>query len=329
MIISQAGERVVLQADLCWELYDGDGERLHTGRKKDGGPVLDPASGLLYVLDENGDVATHQLQDGARLRRCPVTMGPAVARQLIWQRGERLICAGQRRAPASGVASEATCVLERQDMGDPVEVDDSGQVTSLGQGRCLIYREPTLLYLLHEDRVLAVGTDRVFCLDPDLEVEAVYGDSFHPLGASLDERGGLYMVVRTDRGHALWALTDRCELIWELPLPPPMHQIVQPPVVDLAHTTYLVTADRIMAVNSQGQLVWARAASGPVGGAVATADGRLLVTAGKEVCAYDATGGRQVLYTAQQQLRTPAVLTTEGRILAASAGAAYCLECER
>jgi hypothetical protein len=62
------------------------------------------------------------------------------------------------------------------------------------------------------------------------------------------------------------------------------------------------------------------------GGATVTADDKLLVSDGPELIVFGADGVSRVLHDfAQQSLKTPPILTPQGRILVASDETLFCL----
>jgi hypothetical protein len=93
---------------------------------------------------------------------------------------------------------------------------------------------------------------------------------------------------------------------------------------------YLIAGRQILSLGVDGKLNWTRPTEGPVGGAVALPDGRLLVSEGEWIAVWDAEGKRTNLYRAQGEMfRTAPVPAASGDILAATATHLYCLTARR
>jgi sugar lactone lactonase YvrE len=147
---------------------------------------------------------------------------------------------------------------------------------------------------------------------------------------SLDESGFVYVIVLTEgadgvQRHAVWVLTPQGERLMDVTLPEMTDY--SPPIVGYNHQVYILLEDRILAISSEGDVLWNEGAGGPIAGAVVTADGQLVVAAGSLIVAFDAAGERSVLYYEEgTQWMTPPVLTERQRLFIASQQHLYCLQ---
>jgi hypothetical protein len=110
------------------------------------------------------------------------------------------------------------------------------------------------------------------------------------------------------------------------PLNPEYGAPIAPPAIGYDHAIHVVTADAIVALTADGQPLWERRPAGRIAGAGVSTDGRVLLTAGRELQAYDEKGEREVLFrSAEGSLVTPPVMSAAGEIFVATADTLVCL----
>ncbi len=327
--VLQVNDRIVIQGEYEWQLFDMKGDLLTAERLGYSGVVLDGKNGLFYAADVNGFLAARELADGRVRFLLSAYYADQFRRVLFARRGDEfLIASVERRLDPHGAHPPRQSVLEVLRLGDPMEATEDGVVTSGGRPSELMVQTPKVLAALHDRTLVLATAGRVYLLDWDLKVRTLLTDDFEPLAMSLDEAGRMYLIVRTPTDHALWVVTQEGERVMTYHgLPAVEHDAYAPPVVDCDHRVYVIGGELLTAIDPDGRAAWQRRMTGVVAGAVVTAAGQLLVSEGAVLGAYDGRGEQRVLYAVPgDTLRTPPALTEQGALLVASSKYLYCLE---
>jgi hypothetical protein len=214
--------------------------------------------------------------------------------------------------------------LQIQDLGDEQKVDESG-ILQNGVVQAEAPR-PTLhlLSALHRDTLVLAYREQIEFLDLHLRHLGELKAGFAPVAMSLDETGQVYLLVQAEAGRSLWIVRPTGERTVSLSLAPSTS--IRPPLVGLDHRIFLLESGRLMAIGADGRRLWERSLVGDLGGAVVTANDRVLVASGHEILSLDPEGKATVLYDfLGEGLLTPPVLTSRGDLLVASATKLYCL----
>jgi hypothetical protein len=164
-------------------------------------------------------------------------------------------------------------------------------------------------------RLVLAGADRVYFFGQDLRLHNLWTGSFRSFFMSLDEAGGVYLVVGPT--VRMWKLTPEARRAWEVSLPQSAIWPVQPPIVGYDHTVYLVSEKQILAISWDGRVLWQKPGTGPIKGAFVTANDLLVTTEGSQIAAWNLAGERKLLFDAGEPLTTPPVMT-EGHLFVAS-----------
>jgi hypothetical protein len=322
-----AGDRAAVVGLSSWALLDDSGALLHEEPMGDGEAVLDPGNDLVYFPNTNGRVAADSLRDGRQSFFLSVYFGDSFARAFIHRVGSRVIVLSIEQPTDPLRLSEPTLsVIEAHELQTPFVLSEVGRLKSAREVNHLFRDTVKLLAAMHDDRLVLATTDRVYTADVDLRLERELTGSFEPLQLSLDGSGRIYLVVRAEGALFLWALTTEGERVLNVRLPAELDRFDGPPIVGFDHRVYLVSGQRIRAIDRDGTTVWEHLAAYPVAGALITAGHELLVSAGSQVAAFDGKGDRSVLFEATgETLLTPPVLTRAGELLIASSRHLYCL----
>jgi hypothetical protein len=320
------GGRILVQGLRQWRLFDGEGKPVASGDVGPSDVFLDAEHSLFYLADRHGFVAARRLSDGTEAFVLSAYFGTAFQRTAVARRGQHLTIASvERPVDPHGEHEPNLSVIEVQDLGDPLEVSETGHLRSAKRVTNLM--RPTVLFLTAlQNETLAIATRNwIYLADKDLEIRTALQGEFVPIALSLDESMRMYLVVESEEQRRLWAVTPNGEKM-VLPLPAEFQAAAVPPIVGYDHRIYMVSRGDAMAVSQEGKLVWQRPAGGAIGGAVVTADNQLLVAAGSEVAAFDAEGKRRVLWASGgEELKTPPVLNAKGELLVASDGHLFSL----
>jgi len=325
------GQRLLLEGYSRWQLYDTKGKLLATSRRGPSEVVLDGSHSLLYSLDSIGYLAAWSLQEGELAFHMPIDFGDQFSRPFIVRRGQRLLVVGVGRALQPHARPENRSFVDVIDLGDSLQVDEDDILVSLRTRTRLMRRTRLLLTALQGDTLVIATQDRIYRADLDLQLQRAFTGTFTPRSMSLDEAGRIYLIVstETDTGkqrQALWVVTPDGERRIDVEIPEYPEGTYTPPIIGYDHQVYILLDDRIMAISPTGDVRWTERLGVPIGGAVVTADNRLLVSAGSYLFAFTADGTRTVVFGLEDgEWATPAIVTERGRLIAASKQYLYCL----
>lgn len=322
--VLQSGERAVLQGPDGWILFDLKGVRLAAGRRGDSDVVLDEARSLMYMADPYGRIASLSLTDAAPVFVHPVRGTDDYKRTFLAVLGDYLVVTSYRRHtnPHSAVAPTVSAA-EVYRLGADRVVEDGILMSSELEADTTFETERLYAALSPEGVVLALR-DRILLDGMDLSVRSRLEGSFTPLALSTDEKGQVYVVVRTRKEgtpdqRALWIVSAAGERMAEVELPEIEYDAYQPPIVGYDGTVFILLEKSVRAIGPDGTVLWDEHIGAPVTGAVALEDRQLLVTAGPFIVAFDPQGERTILFQLEgDRWTTPAIVTEEGKLLAAS-----------
>lgn len=320
------GDRLIAQGEFAWQLMDRTGLIVATGPLRHSDVTIDPAMPVFYAADMVGDLVALNLSDGKEDFRIPLSFGEIYRRSFVARYKERLVTVGSETPLHPEAPDPTTCGIEVADLSDlnmdPLLGTRKSEVPS-----GLLINSTLLLSAVHGDAVTLASHQGVYVLSFDLRFQKILTGPFMPLSMSLDEEGRIYLLVKAEERTALWLLKDNGELLYSFELPREFGELSAPPVVGYDHTAYLVSPQQILAVKSSGKLSWSESVPEGIAGAVVTADDALLVSAGKGIIAFDATGKKYLLHAfSDEPLKTPPVLMENGGILVASPTKVYFLK---
>jgi outer membrane protein assembly factor BamB len=225
--------------------------------------------------------------------------------------------------------------MEVWSLGDPLDVDGVKLLRSETRNGVLNHKSLTFLVTRTLGGFAIAIENGVYLVDESLDLNSGMVGSFTPKLLSSDEAGRLYLVVDSHDGHELWVLAPNGERLITHTHPANEGAIVAPPLVGFDHSIYLLTASRAYALDPSGALRWECALDGPLGGAVVTADNRLVVSAGNSVSTFELVTDddgeesirrRSLLTIEGQRFGSAPILTPDGLLLVASDEALFCLE---
>jgi hypothetical protein len=320
-----ANARLLVSYDGGWQLLNPGGATIQSGRLRASMAAIDPGSALFFAADEMGVIQARRLADGGTAFGVILTLGEDFLRSFIARHGARLVVASSEIWRDPGTPQPNRSMIEVADVSQagPVTLDASGGARVL---EMLLRPSNLLLAAMHGDTVALATEDHLCLLDLDLKIRQVFTGSFVPAAMSLDEAGRMYLVAQSGERTELWLVTSQGERSYAFALPEGIASVDAPPIVGYDHTVYLLSGRQILAVGQHGRLLWQHASSAPIGGAVVTADGQLLVAEGDSVAAFDAEGIRRVLYSIPgHPLVVPPLLTGDGELLVASRDTLYCV----
>src|SRR5262249_20703118 len=151
-----------------------------------------------------------------------------------------------------------------------------------------------LLPAVHGDQVALALDGSVYVADSAVKLQRQFTGEFQPVFLSMDEVPRIYMVARVTAGLELWVVTLNGQRVARTPLPEGFEPVA-PPIVALDHSVFLISRQRVLAIDTAGAIRWEHL-PGSIAGAVVTPNGSLLASVGPELLVYDSTGKRTSLF---------------------------------
>ncbi len=325
--ILQTQNKIVIQAEDGWILFNNEGKVIQLGPRLGGDIVLDPNLGVFYIADINSFVSTINLADGSLFSLVGASFGTKFERTLLARKENSMLIHSFAMPEPPFIGPPDFTILELQDLGNPIEIDDFSFVTSAEDRASIISNTIPLLVALDGDYTVAVVPNHIYRLDKSLKVVADLMAEFTPLAFSLDEAGRIYLLAQSKGKNVLWVVTPQGERILSVELQNTLLNPLYPPVINYDHQILILDSNEIQAFDIPSGLVWQWKSASDIAGVIAMADGGYLVATGSQVFVLSHEGEPTKLITVPSEtLITPPVLTSEGKILVASAEHLFCLE---
>ena len=331
--VLNGGGRLLVQKDFAWELFDDQGSPIIRGGSGAGDIFLDTKDGLYYANAQNGLVVARKLLDGKEAYAFFPMFGSGYVRTVLTREKRNVWVIGIEIPQVSHTASRPAeyTVMEIQDLGESLKRDEDGVLMSNLQVATMITRPVPLLTAMMGTELVLGAPNHVYIADERLNVTRDIEFAGIPEMMSLDEEGRIYLVAQAEDDNkvavrVLMVLSSDGNELMRTQLSNHSDNIITPPIVGYNHTTYLLQGDTIAAIGVDGKSRWKTFAGGTIVGAVAMADGKLLVSAGNIIASYAANGEREVQFAIEnEQWATPPVITATGNLIAASDKKLYCL----
>ena len=328
-----ADGRIAVQGRSQWLLAAGDGTPLATHRLGASEVVLDPERALVYTAGPDGTLQVYDMEDGTLAYRMPFLFGSEFERVFIGRRGARLVVASvERKVDLHDPEPPEQALVELHDIGEGHVTDDLDFLMGAQYVRALERPVRTMQAAMQGDTVVIATPGRLEWADAGLGLQGRLEGDFEPHALSLDEQATMYLVVRLSSpndppGLHLWRVNREGERTAQVPLSDAVRDVRVPPIVGYDHSVYIAEGDSVRAIGADGAAAWVAFAGGPVAGAVALADHRLLASAGSVVASFTPEGERTIVFHAPEAAwQTPPIVTENGRILVASTDHLYCLQ---
>jgi len=321
-----AGDRIVVQTDEGWALFDDALRPVGVGPAAAGVLVLDPAQHLLWSPDPTGSLRAASLRDGAEAYVVPSAFGGGFERRLLVRRGGTLIVGGVAAGPEThGGPASSGAFLEVIELGDPGAVDPMKLLESAVTAAERRVDTRVFAAAVGDGVIAMAEPEGVVLLDLRLEPRGGRVPVRSVSALSLDERGDVH-VVSEQAGTWTYGLVHGGRAVAQRAVASPLGRRIRPPVVAADHRVYLVGDDRLGVFDPGVRPVGEWAVGARVSGAMIGGDGSLLVGAGHEILAFDRDGTRSVLHDfGREQVRTAPVLDAKGRLLVATTASVYVL----
>jgi hypothetical protein len=320
-----AGDRIVAAGRDSWRVLDDAGKTIGEDRLAAGDIVLDSGPGIFLFPDTIGRISAHQLKDASKAFSLSLFFGAEFRRDFIERFGRRVLALSvELPTDPHGGSKPSKSVIELQEFGETFVFSETRRMKSATRVNYLKRETVNLLASTEEETIALASENSVYLADRELVLQREFTGEFTPVSLSLDEQASLYLVVKTGEAVELWKINRDGQRVTRHALAPEFEGS-GPPVVGYDHKVYVLAGRHIAAINPDGKAAWTRELDADVSGVVATADNRLLVTAGSQLLTLDAGGTPNVLFTSEDRLRTPAAPTSAGDIVIAGERQIYCL----
>lgn len=317
-------DRVVVTGGDAWRILSESGAKIADGRRAPGDLVLDGGPGFFYFADTDGGVSAHRLSNGARAFYLSAWFGSEYRRDFIERLGRRMVILSiQRELSPHSDHKPNLSVVEVQEIGDPLVFTETQRLKS-AKLKDYLFRDTVNMHAAMHGETLALVTENsIYLATPDLALRREFTGEFVPRAVSMDEQSRVYVLVESGDSTALWVINDRGERVVKTTLPTGF-EARQPPVVGYDHTVYAISEHRMVAIAPDGKMLWDHALKESIAGAVAGLDG-LMVTAGREIVAYDRSGTARVVFRAAEDRLTTPVAPIRGGLVVGGERRVYCL----
>lgn len=325
LAILEANERILIESDGVWFLFDKEGKKLLNGQLGASGIILDNEN--FYAADSSGLIWARSLADGKNIFGLSLYFGNVYQRIFMFRQGQKFLAfSTERDLEADTPKFKDNTLIEAIELGNPIKIDSDKLLQSAQPLAHLIRKTNTLLTAANNQMLVFATQNRIYLADLNLEIQKAFSGDFVPQTMSLDETGRIYLTVKKENRSFLWLIFPNGELAMEFELPRSFVQNSTPPIIGYKNNIYLLGKNKILVVNLEGKLLWENDLEKNIGGAIVTANDQLLVSVKNEVLAFDINGQkRNIVSLTDEPITVAPLLTKGGEILVASKNRLYCL----
>jgi hypothetical protein len=311
-----SNNRILVQRGGGWTLFDRTGKQLAEESAGAAAMTLDQRAGQFYCLGSGNSLRAHALEDGELRFTVPLGYNEAFAWPLLFRSGKRLVAVGTEQKMFSPKNYPATrALIQIIEVGSPARLSPYKVLVSIDAQQDMIFKNPNLLPVASGEMIWAVLPNLLVRTSASQEIAGAWSDSFDPVFASADESGWLHLIAAVAERRELWVVTPDGHRTVQLELPAELRELQGPPAIGYDHRIYLWTAQTVAAFSPEGKHLWDAPIPGPIRGLSVTADGRLIVTAGRHVYGIDALGKSSRLLEIGEPATTPPVMTADGDLV--------------
>lgn len=326
--ILHSSDRIVLQGDGAWQLFDNECQSLASGSLYGSDVFLYAAENLFFFSNAAGMIEARRLADGNRVFSASLLFGQSYRRSFIARnRNQMIVVSTERQMGRESTVRPEKSTIEVLKFDEPQKIDQDGVLRSSKVAVELMRKTLLLRAALHNETLVVATDDQICLLDLELRIKAALNGEFTPFVMSLDNAGIIYLVIYDKGVPKLRAVKPDGERIFSAELPEKMLNIFHPPIITYDHRVYLIKDNYLMAFSANGRCIWEYRAGSPIAGAVVTADNQLLISDGAEIGVFETDGHFKTLYKFKDELlQTPPTVTDSGQLVTATDKELYCLE---
>jgi hypothetical protein len=323
-------ERIVIQNESGWQLFNTSGKNLANGIKAEGEILIDESEDIFFINDPSGFIDAVDLISGERKFYVYPFMGKGFDRSVIFSDGNKIINSAfelPEMTHDSPIKIPDLNILETTIIGKLRETDADGVLKSAVQKENLICKSGRLLMAIHDSTIIIAVPNHIYFVDTDLQITNDLEENFIPLEMSIDEGMRIYLLAQINdddkQKNVLWIVNSDGELLNETEIEPLNLNYMTPPAIGFDHTAYIRYENKIVAVDSSGKILWQEFIQKPLAGFTTTKD-YLLTSEGNLLSAFKQNGERKFIYQFEDELTTSPLLV-DNKIFVASNKHLYCL----
>jgi hypothetical protein len=325
-------DRIIIQNESGWQLFDKSGKNIADGIKADGDLTIDPSLPLFYFNDPSGYIAAADLITGKEKFLFYPFLGSAYDRTILYSSGNKIISVG-RELPVmthnAPIKTPELTIFELLDLGKSREVDEDGILDSTAQIENLICKSSNVAIANNDSMIVLAVPNHFYMIDKNLQIIKDLKSEFIPLEISIDEEMRIYSIVEIQekdntRKTELWIIDSAGNLISNTSINVIPYNFLSPPIVDFEHNVYLRYEDRVLAISINGNKLWEQFIQKPLAG-LSAADDLLITSEGDLLSAFEHNGERRFIFNFEEELLSTSAVIIDKNIYVATTQNLYCL----
>ena len=329
--ITAKGERLLIQNESGWQLFDISGKNITNGVMSEGEILIDPELPLFYYNEPSGYVAAVNIQSGEEQFLFYPYLGNAYSRTVLYSSENKIISVG-RELPVmthnSSIKTPELLMFELLDLGTSREKDEDGILDTAVQVDNLICKSSKSVYANSDSNIVLAVPNHIYFIDMNLQVVKDLESKFTPLEISIDEEMRIYLIAESmyddNIETELWIIDSNGSLISKTIIDSIPPNYLSPPIIDNNHNVYIRYENRVTAINSEGKIMWGKYTQKPLSG-ISAAGNLLLCSEGNTLTAFDNTGERMFIFKLDEEIISTCAILIENEIYIATKNFLYCL----
>ncbi len=292
-------DMIIVFGEGKWQLLNMKGETVKSGAAGFSELYIDKINELFYFSDYNGLVQARDLKSGMHKYSLFLMYGADYSRQAFYRRDRLLnILSVEEMEDPHGNHIRNSSVMEVIDIGEPEKIDSNGYLLSAHRINSIPVKSIDVHSAFAGKSTSIASPGQISINDPELMTEKVLTAEFTPLSISMDPDGRMYMAVRAPVNetmqNAFWVLDQDGSRLTNIELPNEV-QNFSPPVVGYGSKIFVLSEKHIYSIDIKNNSFIELPFEKPLGGAVISADNKLILAAGRMVYGIDDDGEKLYL----------------------------------
>jgi hypothetical protein len=329
-----ANERIIIQNQSGWELFDISGKRIAEGIRAEGEIFINKKENIFYINDPTGFIEAIDLTTGSTRYYFHPYFGKDFSKSVIFSNGGKIICVSHELPIITHDTPDEfpeKTLFEVIELGNSRETDEDKILNSTFQLNNLFCKASNFITAMHDSIIVLAVPNHIYFIDSKLQITKDLYENFIPLEMSVDEDMRIYLlaeIIEKDEiiKTALWIIDSTGNLISETEIESLQEGYLTPPVVNYEHNSFIKYEDKIIAIEPGGTILWEENVLKPFAGFNA-AQNYLLTSEGNILTAFNKKGERKFIYKFEnEELTTAPILTHNNEILVTTGNFLYCLK---
>lgn len=327
-------ERIIIQYESGWQLFDTSGKHITEGIRAEGDILIDKAENIFYINDPTGFIEAIDIITGKTIFYVHPYFGKGFKKSVMFSDGNKILCISNELpiiTHDSPTEFPETTLFEIIELENSRETDDDKILSSTKQLAHLFCKTSRFIAAFHDSTIILAVPNHIYFIDAKLNVTKDLCENFIPLEMSIDEDMRIYLlaeIIEDDKiiKTALWIIDSVGNLISDVEINPLRNDFLTPPVIDFEHNVFIRYEDRILAIEPYGSVLWEQNIQKPLSG-FNSAKNYLLTSEGNILTALDKNGERKFIHHFEdEELTTAPLLTNSNEILVTTQNFLYCLK---